>query len=466
MVLMLLVQHMLRVKSLQQSLSQLPVISAEAYDFRPDLFTIEHSPPSRWPRALVLGLVGLLTCIGVWIAFAKLDIVASAPGKLVPTSFNKVVQSADNGIVVDILVKDGDTVKEGQVLMRLDARSSQSDMGAVTKEVALKSLTLKRIEAELSERPFLAPAGFPPEVVSQLSAQYRARRQSLADALALEAESLNKAKADLLSANQTLDKLKYTLPLIKKGADAYEKLLKEGFVGDVLANEKRREFVEKEQDVKTQEAIVIGLKSVITNYERKLASVRSSYRTQLENERLEVSTLLNRTQQELSRSLIKEGLLEIRAPNAGIVKDLAITTKGSVVQVGTSLLKIVPQNEDLLAEVLLDNEDAGFVSVGQPVQVKIAAFPFQKYGLVSGKVIHLGADAVAQTQGFAFTQPQSGYRVLVSLERSGLRALNGESFALTAGLLVSAEIHQGTRTVFEYLINPIRKVSSEAGRER
>jgi hemolysin D len=437
-----------------------------AYDFRPDLLTIQHSPPSAWPRGLLLAVVGLLGLLILWAVFAKLDVVATAQGRLVPMTFTKVVQPAEPGVVLDILVKDGDAVKVGQVLLRLDARLAQSELLGLGKDVTIKRLTLRRIEAELADRAFMPLASDPADMAAQMDAQFKARRQSYADALAQETEALNKAKADLAGADQVLSKLRQTVPIYRQSAEAYDKLLKEGFVGEVAANEKKREFVEREQDFKAQESAVHSLKAVIAGSEKKLTSIRSSYRSQLENERMDTLTLLNKSAQELDKSTIRSGLLEIKAPSDGIVKDLSVTTKGAVVQAGSLLLNLVPREEPVQAEVLLSNEDVGFVAVGQNVQVKVAAYPFQKYGLMEGKVLLLAADSSDPKQQQQTQQPQLSYRALVSLKNQALVAPNGEKLALSPGMLISAEIHQGQRTVLEYLLSPVQKVGAEAARER
>jgi hemolysin D len=442
------------------------ILDPLAHDFRADLLTIQQSPPSNWPRGLMLALVGLIGLLILWAIFAKLDVIATAQGRLVPMSFTKVVQPAEAGVVLDILVQDGQAVKVGQVLLRLDARLAQSELGGLSRDVAIKKLTLQRIQAELSDTPFVAVADAPAEVAAQVQAQYRARRQSYLDALAQETEALNKAKADLLSAQQILSKLRQTVPLYQQSAQAYDKLLKEGFVGEVAANEKKREYVEREQDLKAQEATVQSLQAVIAGGDKKLASIRSNYRSQLENERIDTLTQLNKSGQELDKSTIRSGLLEIKAPNDGVVKDLAVTSKGSVVQAGSLLLNLVPQNEQLQAEVLLSNEDVGFVAQGQKAQIKIAAYPFQKYGLIDGKVSLLSADSADPKQQQQTQQPQLSYRALVSLNDQHLKNNKGEKLSLTPGMLVVAEIHQGRRTVMEYLLSPVMKVGAEAARER
>lgn len=441
-------------------------IDKQARDFRPDLLTIQQSPPSVWPRGLLLAVVLLLALLVLWAIFAKLDVVATAQGRLVPMTFTKVVQPSESGVVLDILVKDGDAVKAGQVLLRLDPRLAQSESLGLDTDVTIKRLTLRRIEAELSDRPMALRPGDPREMAAQVEAQFRARRQSYLDAQGQETEALNKAKADLASADQVLSKLRQTIPMYRQSADAYGQMFKEGLVGEVLANEKKRELIEREQDFKAQESNVQSLKSIIAGSEKKLVSVRSNYRSQLENERIDTLTQLNKSNQELDKSTIRTGLLEIKAPNDGIVKDLNVTTKGAVVQAGALLLSLVPKEEPVQAEVILSNEDVGFVSVGQKVQIKVATYPFQKYGLLQGKVALIAADSTDPKQQQQNQSPQLTYRALVGLDSQSLKAPNGDKLILSSGMLITAEIHQGQRTVLEYLLSPVQKVGAEAARER
>jgi len=448
------------------------LLDPDALDFAPDLLAIQERPPSRLPRVLLLTVALLVGLLLAWSVFAQLDIIATAEGRLVPVSYTKLVQPAEAGVVTEILVKDGDAVKEGQLLLKLDARASQADTTALGHEVALKKLTLRRIEAELADQPLLPGRGEPPLLYAQVDAQFRARRQAYLDAAAQEQQTHARAQADLQAAQQQLSKLTQTLPSYQQSAQAYRQLVKEGFVGELAANEKGREATEREQDVKVQTANVQSGALAVAQSERKLAALRSQYRSQLENERIETLATLNRSDQELQKSAVRAGQLEIRAPNDGIVKDLATTTRGAVVSAGALLMNIVPQGEPLQAEVQLHNEDVGFVSVGQLAKVKVAAYPFQKYGLLDGRVILVSADAAdpkqqqqqpAQQPG----QPQLNYRAIVQIDSPVLTsAATGEKLLLNPGMAVTAEVQQGRRSVIEYLLSPVKKVAQEAARER
>ena len=443
------------------------MLAPEALDFAPDLLAIQERPPARLPRAVLVTVVTLVGVLLAWAALARLDIIATAEGRLVPLTFTKVVQPAEAGVITEILVDDGDHVRAGQVLLRLDGRLSLADTTALGNDVALRKLTLRRIVAELADRPFFPAKEDPADLYAQVEAQYRARRQAYLDAIAQENETLNKSRAELLGSQQVLAKLTNTLPSYRQSADAYRNLVQEGFIGEIAAAEKTREFVEKEHDLQIQAANVRGLNAAIAQSERRIASIRSQYRSQLENERIETVTLLTRSGQELEKSTVRAGLLEIRAPTDGVVKDLAATHRGAVVAAGALLMNIVPSDEPLQAEVLLKNEDVGFVAIDQPVKVKVAAYPFQKYGMLDGKVKFVSADSADPRQQQQGQPPSLTYRAIVRLPARTLSSVaTGEALALSPGMFVTAEIHQGERSVLEYLLSPVRKVAQEAARER
>ncbi len=215
-----------------------------------------------------------------------------------------------------------------------------------------------------------------------------------------------------------------------------------------------------------------SLKAAIAQSENRLAQITSRYQEQLHNERIEGQAELDKLQQEEAKQRHKNALLELKAPQAGIIKDLATHTLGAVVSPGTVLMTLVPSHEKLRAEVMVKNEDVGFVHEGQTAKIKVAPYPFQKYGLIEGRVVHVSAEASdAQPQnrgaeeGKAKPQPSLTYKAIVELNAQVIER-NGRRYALTPGMHVVAEIHQGQRTVLEYLLSPVRGVFHEAIRER
>ena len=444
----------------------------KAHDFSPPLLRLQETPPSPLGRWVLAILLVLLAALGAWAVVGKLDIVAVAEGKLVPQSYLKIVQPSDSGIVKEILVKEGEAVKAGQVLMRMDTLMVNADAKSLENEFQRKRLMLRRIDAELENRPFHAEADDPPMLAREIKAQYSANRVALEAALAEERSRLAKAKHDLSSAEQVKDKLVEVLPHYRNQEKAFEKLAKEGFAGSIMASDKQRERIEKEQDLKTQAFLIESTRASIQQSEKKIAQIESDYRRQLYVERNETQGVADKLVQEIAKQVHKQRLLELKAPQGSIVKDLATHTIGTVVQPGTVLLTLVPMEEKLRAEVWVSNEDIGFVHQGQPVKIKLAAFPFQKYGMVEGKVEYVSADAAdgntanaAAPNDGAANPPRLVYKALVALKTTQLN-LDGEHFLLAAGMQASAEILLGRRTVLEYLLSPIQQAFHEAGRER
>jgi HlyD family secretion protein len=447
--------------------------AAHPADFAPDLLAIQSQPPARLPKAVMYSVFALFAVLALWLVFGRLDIVAVAEGKLVPQTYLKIVQPAEGGIVREIRVREGEAVAAGQVLMRMDARIAEADLATVTTELALRALTLRRIDAELGGAPFARSPGDPPQLFAEIEAQYQAHRQAYQDALAQEQAVLAKARHDLAAAREVESKLTQVLPSYQRSAEAYQKLGREGYVGDIAVQEKVRERIEKEQDLKAQAANVEAAKAAIEQSEKRLARITSDYRKELLRERVETENQHQRLKQELGKQSHRAGLLELKAPQAGIVKELATHTLGTVVGAGTVLMTLVPKDEPLQAEVFVRNEDSGFVHEGQRVKVKLAAYPFQKYGTLEGTVTLLGADAsdaVAPQNGQPTdraSRPRGGlgYRALVAID-SQILERRREKLKLAAGMQVVAEIRQGERSVLEYLLSPVQRAVQEAARER
>jgi len=264
--------------------------------------------------------------------------------------------------------------------------------------------------------------------------------------------------------------MRQSLALYREREAAFEALGREGFAGRIMVLEKQKERMEKERELETRGHAVAAHQATIAQAERRMAQITSSYRQQLQNERAEALAEMQRLESLWTKQQHRNGLLELKAPVAGIVKDLATHTPGTVVQPGTVLMTLVPLEEPLHAEIWVRNEDVGFVHPGQGVKLKLAAYPFQKYGLVEGEVIRVGADASEPTPGGAREAPPNGpptlsYRAVVAPRAQAL-LVEGKPQRFAPGMQVSAEINLGSRTVLEYLLSPVRKTVHEAGRER
>ena len=447
-------------------------LSRDELDFAPGLLAIQESPPEKLPRTVLYSVTVLFGILLLWAIFAKLDVVASAEGRLIPQTYVKIVQPTEAGIVQEILVHEGQLVEARQVLMRMDAQLTDADARAIRGEFDLKRLVLRRIDAELAGMTMRTQADDPPVLFAQVAQQQAARHQTYVDALALEQSVLGKTQHDLQAAGEVQQKLRETVPTYRRSAAAFESLGKEGFYSALAVEEKQRDRIEKEQDLRAQESTVASLKSSVLASERKLIQLASGYRSDLQNERVETESQFRKLLEERGKIEHKSNLLVLRAPQRGIIKDLATHTVGTVVSPGSVLMSLVPLDEPLQAEILVKNEDVAFVHEGQRVKIKLAAYPFQKYGMLDGTIAHLGPDAAdlgsAAAKGSGGSPDPTGglrYKALVRMDVQHLET-DGKRLRLSPGMQVVVEIQQGQRTVMEYLLSPVQKAWQEAARER
>ena len=434
--------------------------------FQPGSLRAIDQAPSPLPRRVLAILLVMLALLAAGIAVGRLDVVAIAEGRLVPRTLINVVQPAEAGVLRELLVEEGAAVVHGQVLMRLDARVAEADLRAQRAAVADRLIQLRRIDAELGDVPLAPDDGDPPEAFRRALLQHGANRAAHRDAVALATTQVARVSQELAAALEIERKLDRTVPIAQTMAARYERLRSDGFVSELFALERERDRIEREQELKAQRHQVRALRASLEQAERQLDQVRSSAHRQLHAERAEAASQLSRLREDLDKLLVRHEQIELVAPAAAIVKDIGTRTVGAVVAAGTVLITLVPTAEPLEAEVLLRNEDAAFVRPGQRVQVKIAAYPFQKYGLLDASVLRVGPDSTEAAGRSPEERGVAGaYRARIALARQSLEH-DGDRLPLASGMAAVAEIHLGRRPVADYLLGPVQKAWHESARER
>ena len=286
--------------------------TADPSDFAPALARIQAKSPAPLAGSVLKLLLAMLICLLAWATFGKLDIVAVAEGKLVPQSYLKIVQPTEQGIVKEILVREGEGVAAGQVLMRMDPVLAEADAKTLLVEHHAKRLALRRVDAQLSGASLKRHPDDPNEHFARVEAQYSANVSAHQSALAQERSVLEKASHDLAAAEEVRAKLVQVLPHYRAQEQAFEKLAKDGFAGRLMYTDKQRERIEREQDLKTQEFAIQSAHALIAQSEKKLAQISADYRRLLQTERVEVAAQLEKMRQELAKLEHRHKLLELQ----------------------------------------------------------------------------------------------------------------------------------------------------------
>lgn len=409
-------------------------------------------------RNLGFSFVGIFAVFVVWAVAGELDIVVSAQGKLVPSNFVKISQPVEAGVVTKVLVKDGQVVRKGDLLLQMDDNAYSNDREALASE---KSLLVSRLDATRAVLTNSSTSSPSPEIEAEFLWRASALQQSIQTAKA----SLDKATQEADSIRASISKFKQQLELALSAEQAAKSLFTQGYLSKLSYEEKLKDKVGLEQDLRAAEASLSASLSGAAAARSNLAQLTLDYKKQLSQERSQTLSSLKKTESELAKSQHKFGQSEIRAPADGIVTNIAVKYPGQVVAAGAPLLSIVPAQDPLVAEVWVKNEDAGFFSPERAAKVKLFAYPFQKYGWIEGSVAWVGADSETPDSMKNIQGEPLFYKARIELNAQEL-VRNAQKYPVKSGMQVQVDVLLGERSLFEYLTSPLKKVALEAARER
>lgn len=432
--------------------------------FQPAHLELIETPVHPAPR-VAIGLIALLTVLTLGVlVFGKLDIVAVATGKLVPNAEVKVIQPAITGVVREIAVQDGQQVRAGQVLVKLDTTQAAADAQKAVASRIDSALAAARARALLAaqtsevdpilERVNDAPTERQQEAQQFATGVWRAYRDKLHSARA----ELSKREAELDSTRDEVAKLASTAPLARANANHYKELATGGYVAQSDFYDKEQSALTLEHELDSQRDHARELSAGIVEQKADIESGASEFRRQQLDDLDKATHELTQDENDETKARTRQALLVLPAPVAGTVQQLGIHTLGAVVTTAQSLMEIVP-DDALEVEVKIENKDVGFVRVGQRAAVKVETFPYTRYGMLDGSVIDVANDAEQDKKlGLAFVA-----RIRLASDRMNI---DGKTITLTPGMAVTAEIKTGRRTVAQYFMGPLVGSVQESMRER
>lgn len=445
-------------------MNQEPKTRLEANDFdfveNASSAVLEDSP--RGGRIILWGVIVFLLLAGTWASFAELDEVTRGNGKVIPSSQLQVVQNLEGGILAEILVKEGDVVEPGQILIRIDDTLS----GATFRESRFHYLALKarasRLRAEAENQPCVPPDDVLHEAPALVEQEFKLRqtRQEELDAnLAVIKQQIEQRKLELEELQVRNRRLAKNYELALREMQMSRPLMRDGAISEmeILQLEQKINDIKGEMD-----ASAVSMERAEHGYQEasiKAQEIKLAFRNQARTE-------LNRVNQELSQLEASNVALEdrvkrtqIRAPMKGTVKQLMVTTIGEIIQPGMNILEIVPLEDTLLVEAHIRPADIAFLYPGQKAVIKLSAYDYAIYGGLKGFVEHIGADTIVDNKGESF------YRVRIRTEHAHL-GKDDKSLPIIPGMTAQIDVITGKKTVLEYLLNPVLRAKERALRER
>lgn len=410
-------------------------------------------------RALLYVIAAVLVLLLVWSALARVDEVARGEGRVIPSRQLQVVQSFDGGVVEEILVREGQVVNEGDLLLRIDPTRFVSNF----RENRAQFLSLQARAARLQALTSGGDLVFSPELLAQapeLANQERdlfaANRREINEQRTIADNQLQQRQEELNEVRAKLTQARRAFELINQELTVTRPLLASGAISEVEVLRLEREASRAQGELKQSESQLLRIQAAVAESEGKLREVElvadNKWRSEL-SETLGKLSALTETGLGLADRI---KYAEIRAPVRGTVQRLFVTTLGGVVQPGREVLEMVPLDDQLLIEAKVSPRDIAFLHPGQSAIVKFTAYDFVVYGGLRGTLEHISADTITDERDNTF------YLVRVRTDRSGF----DPSLPIIPGMTTQVDILTGKKTILSYLFKPVLRARQNALTER
>ncbi|MEE4317551.1 MAG: HlyD family type I secretion periplasmic adaptor subunit [Erythrobacter sp.] len=408
-------------------------------------------------RKLILVSTAALALAILWGSIAEVDEVTRGMGKVIPSSQAQLVQPAEPAIVADILVRSGEQVKQGQLLVRLDDSMAASELGQLQTENERLAARAARLEGEAAGSIMGCEPG------SVCAEEQKLQRARLAAARSRESAlsaAIDQRRRDLREAEATIASLQQSARLAQEQVRMLEPLAAQGIVPQTELLTAQRELVDVRGRLAAAQQASGRASAAIREAQAEFQSARLDFQQQALNERSEVETRIAVNEESIRGASARRNRNELRSPATGIVNNLQITTKGGFVNAGETIMQIVPVGDRLLVEARVSPRDIGFVSVSDPANVKVTAYDFSTYGGLTGKVVEVSADSI-----YDEVERESYYRVIVETDRSFVEK-NGQKFSIVPGMMTEVEIITGSKSILSYLMKPVSRAFDTALSEK
>lgn len=433
-------------------------------EFLPAILEVTETPPSPTGRLVMWTILLLFVVALAWSILGHINEVAVAVGKVIPSGQIKTVQVKNKGIVKEINVEEGQIVQEGDVLVVLDPTTTTADYDSLKKRAAYYKLDIQRLTAELTQQPF-TPEEDPDLEAHDLAAEmalyqsrtsdYHTQRQSRVDVI-------DQKIARLQATQATYEKYAQVLAIEEEKEARLIDLSEQNAISQFQLLEQQSKTIEYAKNAQAELDSINSIKAEIAEAQQNLANVDAAYHKDIMTALVEAKKEYYSVSEAIKKADEDSRMATIYAPTSGRVYNLNIHTLGGIVTDAQPLMQIVPEDVKLEFEVYADNKDIGFIKVGQEAEVKVETFNFQKFGMYKAEVMEISADAVNEPND---QQKHMKYKLLLDPISNDINVY-GQPAKLEVGMNVSAEIKIKEKRIIDFFLDPFRRYTSEALRER
>ena len=424
----------------------------DSYEFKPLLSEIEDSPVSPLGRFTFWTVVSLIFVTILWLCIGKVDIVVNARGIIIPDGESKIIQPLETGVIKQILVQEGDFVKKGQLLISIDASTTDAQLETVTRNLEQSKIEAKRLKAAGNNTPFTKDNNNKTE-------EYEIQQKLYKENLAAMNSSVNAKQQEITQINRQINSAEAQKRDYKfqfKNAD--DRLQKLGNVIDIIAYNEYQEAADKanslRESVTRTEAEIQRLYAQKQQINNEIAQIKADFKAKN-------LTVLSDTQKKINELEASKEQIEfsninqkITAPCDGYIDKLMIHTIGGVVTPAQELIALTPADTPLVIKSKVLNKDIGFIRVGMPVSIKIDTYDFQKYGILHGSVKSISQNSMEDEQ----LGPV--YEIYITPKEDTF-IIDGKEQKIATGMTLNAEVEIGKRRIIEFFIYPLIKYMDE-----
>ncbi len=423
----------------------------DSYEFKPLLSEIEDTPVSPLGRFMFWTVLSLIIITILWLFIGKVDIVINARGIVIPDGEAKVIQPFETGVIKQILVKEGDFVKKGQLLIEIDSSITDTQLETVTKNLEQSKLEAERLNAN-SKLTNFNPKNHNNQEVETQQRIYQENLKYLQSSVNQKQQEINQISRQIDSSQAQKRDYLSQLTNAKERQHRLENVL------DVIAYNQYQDA--KDRTISLTES-VNRTESEIQRLQHQKRQVQNEISQLQANFKLQNLNLLSETQKRINDLNANREQIEfsnknqkITAPCDGYIDKLAIHTIGGIVTQAQEIIALTPAQTPVLIKAKVLNKDIGFIKPNLPVSIKIDTYDFQKYGILHGKVRSISQNSIEDEKLGPI------YEIYIKPEQNTL-TIEGNEQKLSTGMTLNAEIEIGERRIIEFFIYPLIKYMDE-----
>ncbi len=398
----------------------------------------------------------------IWANLTKVDEITRGEAKIIPSSQIQVIQNLEGGIIEEFLVKEGDIVEAGQVLIKIKNLQAKSDYNANNKRFLGIKASIARLTAETKNKPLKFSDDIKegaPEAVATETAAYNANKRQQTNQKRILEEQIRQRRQEIREIQNRMEDLGRILKLSEDEKAMIAPMVARGAASKMELLQIDRTIAQQRSEINSARTSLPRAKASVAEAQARIRDQTSTFRANAQAELAEESAELNTIKETLYAYKDKSRRTAITSPVKGTVKEININTVGGVIKPGDDIMEIVPMEDKLLVEANVKPSDIAFLYPGQKAIIKITAYDFSIYGGLEGKVFDISADTIEDKEGENF------YRVRVVTDQTTLN-YKGKENAIIPGMTASMDIITGKKSVMNYLLKPFIKASQNALRER